>query len=276
MLKFTEEFELDRGVSLQIDVKDVLHVERSEFQDLKVFDTVPFGTMLTLDGVIQLTEFDNYAYHEMITHVAMQAHKEAKRALIIGGGDGGVVHELLKYDNIEEIVLCELDPAVVRVCKEFFPEFAYVFTHPKVKVVNEDGAKFIKEKPNYYDVVIVDSSDPIGPAIVLFEPEFYQNCHKALSDDGILITQSESMFYHEKFIRELQAHSREIFPIAEYFYTMVPTYPSGTIGFSFCSKQYTKDENLDINETKKIKTRYYNHAIHTASFCLPQFIMEKK
>jgi len=208
----------------------------------------------------------------MITHVPLCVHSKAQKVLVIGGGDGGAIREILKHDNIKEIEICEIDKKVIEVSKRHFPNLGNSFNDPKVKIFCEDGNKFIRKRKNEYDIIVVDSSDPIGPAEVLFRKEFYEAMYQALKDDGIVVTQAESFFYHRKIIKSLFSFIKDIYPISEYYYTLVPTYPSGMIGFTFCSKKYHPIK--DFNKTEALKLtdlKYYNKDIHKAAFDLPTF-----
>ena len=272
-LWFEENFETQEGRTLRIAVKDVLEVKQSSFQKIEMYETVCFGKMLVHDGVIMLTEYDNFAYHEMIAHVPMLVHPSPKRVLIVGGGDGGTLKEVLKHRTVTEVVMCEIDEEVISVCKRHFPEFAPGFEDERFTLVVDDAAKYIQSKKEYFDVICVDSSDPIGPAEVLFKKKFYQDLHDALTVDGIAVTQSESMFYHKDFVAKLCVQNREIYHHAGYYYTLVPTYPSGTIGFSFCSKRYGPFENLSDERIDNLGTlKYYSASVHKASFTLPVFM----
>jgi len=260
------------GRSMSLKIKKTLDSYRSKFQKLDMYETECFGKMLALDGVIMFTEFDEFAYHEMITHVAMSTHPNPKKVLIIGGGDGGVGREVLKHRSVEELHLCEIDEEVINISRKYVPGIASSFNSPKMKIFLEDGAAFIRQKKSFYDVIIVDSSDPWGPAEVLFKKQFYHDMFNALAKDGIVVTQSESMYYNRDLIMKMMKFNREIYPIVEYFYTCVPTYPSGMIGFSFCSKKY---HPLKHAKDKKIKgLKYYSSDIHKASFVLPKFMSD--
>ena len=249
---------------------------KTSLQKIEVYETVPFGKMLVIDGIIMLTQYDNFAYHEMIAHVPMNAHPNPQKILIVGGGDGGTLKEILKYSSVQEVIVCEIDKEVIKISKKYFPELASSFDDPRVLIVNEDAAKFIKTNNNYFDVICVDSSDPIGPAEVLFTKKFYQDLSCALTADGIAVTQSESMFYSLDLIEELYTNNKGIFKHAFYYYTVIPTYPSGTIGFSFCSKKYDPFELLDSSKIAQLQDlRYYDEAIHKASFQLPVFVQRK-
>jgi spermidine synthase len=242
--------------------------KKSKYQKIELYNTEKFGKVLLIDGIIMLTEADEFAYHEMIAHVPLSIHPLAKKVLIIGGGDGGAAREILKHD-IEELDICEIDSDVIDICKKYLPTLANSFDDKRVKVIHKNGADFIKDKKEEYDVIIVDSTDPIGPGKELFTEEFYISLYKALKKEGIAVTQSESMFYDKDVIKELFSFSKKLFPIVKYYYTLVPSYPSGMIGFSLCSKKYDSFNDKGIKGLK-----YYNADMHKASFKLPSF-MEK-
>jgi len=268
-----EKLEINKGRTLKIKITKSLEKVKSKFQEIEVVDSDAFGKILLINGIIMVTESDEFCYHEMIAHVPLCVHTKAQKVLVIGGGDGGTVREILKHDNIKEVEVCEIDEKVIEVSKKHFPYLANSFDDPRVKICCEDGNKFIKSQKNKYDLIIVDSSDPIGPAEVLFRKEFYEAMYQALKDDGIVVTQAESFFYHRKIIKSLFSFIKEIYPISEYYYTLVPTYPSGMIGFTFCSKKY--HPTYDFNKTEALKLtdlKYYNKDIHKASFALPNFV----
>ncbi len=267
---FEEKLEVERGRTVKIEYKKLLESFQSEFQKIDIYDTVPFGKMLVHDEVIMLTEADEANYHEMISHVALTVHPAPRNVLVIGGGDGGTVREILKHRDVASIHLCEIDKDVVRLCKKHLPVLSSGLGHEKVEIFYEDGAEFIRKWKNHYQVIIVDSSDPIGPAKVLFKEEFYRNMNKALAQDGIVVTQSESFLYHREVIGEIASFSKRIFPGYHYYYTLVPTYPSGLIGFSFCTKKYHPLADLKEERTSGLTNlRYYTPDIHRASFVLP-------
>ncbi len=272
---FEEAIEFVKGTNIKIQIDKKLFSKKSEYQNIEVFETVPFGKMMVIDGMIMLTEADEFCYHEMISHVPLCVHPSPKKVLVVGGGDGGVIREIVKHEDVEQIDHCEIDEEVIRVSKEFFPSIGKELDNPKVNRFVKDAAQHVKEMKGEYDVIIVDSTDPIGPAEALFERPFYEDCKNALNDTGILVTQAESIFYHKKLIKELFAKTEGLFPIMRYYYTMIPTYPSGMIGFTFCSKKY--DPIKDIKEEKADKLKnldYYNKEIHRAAFVLPTFAKE--
>jgi spermidine synthase len=268
---FEEQLEIEDGRVVKIEYNELLESHQSEFQKIDVYDTVPFGRMLVHDEVIMLTEADEVNYHEMIVHVAMNVHPGPQRVLVIGGGDGGTLREVLKHKQVQTVHLCEIDGDVIRLCKKYFPKISCGFADPRTDVFLEDGAQFIRKKKNFYHVIIVDSSDPIGPAEVLFKEQFYRDMFAALTGDGIVVTQSESFLYHKDIIKTIASFSRKIYPLYFYYYTMVSTYPSGVIGFSFCSKKYHPLNDFKPKKADALEgLKYYSKEIHKASFVLPQ------
>lgn len=267
---FEEQLEVSKGRAIKIKYKQLLESYRSPFQTIDIYDTFSFGKMLVHDDVIMVTEFDEAHYHEMIVHVALNVHPDPRRVLVIGGGDGGTLREVLKHKEVETAHICEIDEDVIRLCKKHFPNLSASFDDKRTEVFCEDGAKFIEKYRGFYNVIIVDSSDPIGPAEVLFQEKFYKAMFDALTDDGIVITQSESYHYHQNVIRDIVAFNRKIFPQYHYFYTMVPTYPSGVIGFSFCSKKYHPLTDFKPERAAALQDlKYYSRDIHHACFILP-------
>ena len=225
MLWFTEQHTPNVRFSIKVDRQ--LFSEQSEFQRIDVFESEEFGRVLTLDGYLMLTEKDEFIYHEMIAHVPMCVHPQAKNVLVIGGGDGGTVRELCKYKTIEKIDLVEIDERVVDISKLYLPKVACALEDPRVHCYYEDGLKFIRHVEDEYDLIIVDSTDPFGPGEGLFTKEFYGNCFKALHEDGIMVNQHESPFYQEDAYAMQRAHKRicHSFPISRVYQVHIPTYP---------------------------------------------------
>ncbi|WVZ62814.1 hypothetical protein U9M48_012516 [Paspalum notatum var. saurae] len=270
------------GEAHSLKVEKVLFQGKSDYQNVMVFQSSTYGKVLVLDGVIQVTERDECAYQEMITHLPLCSIKDPKKVLVIGGGDGGVLREVSRYSSIEQIDICEIDKMVVDVSKQFFPHLAVGFEDPRVSLHIGDGVAFLKNVPEgTYDAVIVDSSDPIGPAQELFEKPFFQSVAKALRPGGVVCTQAESIWLHMHIIEDIVVNCRQVFKgSVNYAWTTVPTYPSGVIGFMLCSTEgpavdfqhpvYNIEE--DEHSTKsKGPLKFYNSEIHTASFCLPSF-----
>lgn len=275
-LWYTEEH--TDSVRFSIKVKKQIYSAESPFQQIDVFDSEEFGRFLTLDGLMMATEKDEFIYHDMIVHVPMAAKPDIKSVLVIGAGDGGTVRELTRYDSIEKIDMVEIDKMVVEVCKEHMPQTAAKFDDPRVTLYFEDGLRFVRSKENEYDLIIVDSTDPIGPGEGLFTKEFYGNCYKALNDEGVLVNQHESPYYKEYANSMKRAHKRikELFPICKVYQAHIPTYPSGHWLFGFASKKVDpiNDLNADSWNALDIKTKYYNTELHKGSFALPNYVKE--
>lgn len=267
------------NVLFSIKVIEHLYTGKSEFQKIDVLQTAEFGRILTLDGLVMVTEKDEFIYHDMITHVPMATNPGIKKVLVIGAGDGGTVRELTKYESIEHIDMVEIDEMVVDVCKEFIPQTASKLDDPRVHLHFEDGLKFVRSREDEYDLIIVDSTDPFGPGEGLFTREFYGNCYKALKEDGILVNQHESPFYEEDALGMQRAHKRitGFFPVCEVYQVHIPTYPSGHWLFGFASKKFDpiKDLNADAWNDLGLQTKYYNTDIHVGSFALPNYVKEQ-
>lgn len=265
-----EGFGFGKGRTLAIKVKKRLASVRSPFQKIDVIESEAYGTMMLIDGAVQFTDADEFTYHEMLAHVPINVKKTVENVLIVGGGDGGVAREVLKYPSVRNVDLCDIDKKVTDLSKKYFPGIACAFKDSRLHVFHEDGFAFLDSKRNEYDIIIVDSTDPVGFAENLFKKGFFQKVSDSLKPDGIMTNQLESMFYNPDIISKTLGRIRSVFPIAEYYYTMTPTYPSGTIGFSFASKRF--NPKIDYNPKKmRGSTRYYNRRIHYASFCLPEF-----
>ncbi|KAF3940439.1 hypothetical protein ABW19_dt0204641 [Dactylella cylindrospora] len=263
------------GQAMTLKVKKILHHEKSLYQDVLVFESTDYGNVLVLDHVIQCTERDEFSYQEMITHLAMNSHPDPKKVLVIGGGDGGVLREVVKHECVEEAVLCDIDEAVIRVSKLYLKEMSASYEHPKVKVHIGDGFKFLADYKNAFDVIITDSSDPDGPAESLFQTPYFELLHGALREGGVITTQAENQWLHLPLITELKKSCKTVFPVVEYAYTTIPTYPSGQIGFMVCCKEAGRDVTKPLRkwteEEEEKLCRYYNAKVHEASFVLPTF-----
>lgn len=273
-LWFTEKH--SPNVHFSIKVSRHVHSTISEHQQIDVFESPEFGRFLVIDGFMMLTEKDEFIYHEMITHVPMAVHPSAKKVLVIGAGDGGVVRELTRYNQIEHIDLVEIDPVVVEVSKQFLPQTACKFDDPRLHIHYEDGVKYVRGQKDQYDLIIVDSTDPIGPGEGLFTKEFYGSCYKSLKADGIMVNQHESPYYEYNRQAMIRAHKRivESFPISKVYQVHIPTYPSGHWLFGFASKKYHPVHDLQAQTWNdlNLKTRYYNTKLHVGSFALPNYV----
>ena len=267
-----------QNVKFSIRVERQLYSGQSEFQRIDVFDSREFGRFLTLDGYLMLTEKDEFIYHEMMTHVPMAVHPDPRKILVIGGGDGGVIRELTRYEKIERIDMVEIDPLVVEVSKKYLPQTACRLDDPRVHIYYEDGLRFIRSVHEEYDLIIVDCSDPGGPGEGLFTKEFYGSCYKALKDDGIMVNQHENPFYEEDAMTMQRVHKRivESFPISRVYQVHVPTFPAGHWLFGFASKKYHPVRDLDAVKWNMLglSTRYYTTQLHAGAFALPYYVEE--
>lgn len=273
-LWFTEKH--TKSVNFSIKVDRQLYSSQSEFQRIDIFDSPEFGRFLTLDGFMMLTEKDEFIYHEMIVHVPMAVNPGARQVLVIGGGDGGAVRELTRYPGIERIDLVEIDREVVEACRKYLPQTACKLDDPRVHIYYEDGLRFVRDKRNEYDLILVDSTDPFGPGEGLFTKEFYGNCFKALGEEGILVNQQESPFYHNDAVAMQRAHQRIVqsFPISRVYQAHIPTYSSGHWLFGFASKKLQPVADLKAEKWNRLglKTRYYNTKLHVGAFSLPTYV----
>lgn len=266
------------NVKFSIKVDKHLRSAESEYQRIDIFESKEFGRILTLDGYLMVTEKDEYIYHEMITHIPMAVNPDITNVLVIGAGDGGTVRELTRYNHIKNIDMVEIDEMVVEICREYLPQTACRLTDPRVHIFYQDGLRFVRNKENEYDLIIVDSTDPFGVGEGLFTKEFYGNCFKALKDDGILVNQHESTFYTSYANSMKRAHSRikSTFPIALVYQAHIPTYPSGHWLFGFASKKYDPRTDLKADwwNSLGIKTKYYNTILHTGCFAIPNNVRD--
>ena len=229
-------------------VKEKLYAGMSEYQKIDVFETKAYGRMLVIDDYVMLTDMDEFVYHEMIAHVPVCYHHNPKSVLVIGGGDGGTVRELIKYEEINEIVLCEIDQLVIDVSKQFFPKLASSLSHPKVKVKVADGIQYISQCSNKFDIIIVDSTDPIGPGEVLFTSEFYNSVRKALKPRGHMVLQSESPWYSQSILRKIYNNVAQSFPVLKPYVGSVPTYPRGLWSWTMAS---VEENNFEVCYSKR-------------------------
>ncbi|MEW5954659.1 MAG: polyamine aminopropyltransferase [Bacillota bacterium] len=268
---FTEKQTPNLAISCR--VTRVLCSEQTPFQKLAVVDTAEFGRMLLLDNVIQTTVRDEFVYHEMITHVGLNTHPNPRQVLVIGGGDGGSIREAVKHPTVEKARLVEIDGRVIEAAKEFLPELSCGYADPRVEVMVDDGIKHVKEHNDLYDMIIVDSTDPVGPAEGLFNEAFYKNVYSALREDGLFVAQTESPFFNRKLITDIHQVLRGIFPVVRLFMAYIPTYPGGLWTFTMGSKNYDP-VRADLEQVIDLNTRYYSPAVHRSSFVLPPFVEE--
>ena len=269
---FTEKHTPHCGITLE--VKESIYRSRSEYQLLEIADTYEFGRIFLLDGKVMLTEHDEFIYHEMLAHVPLNTHPDPKKVLVIGGGDGGTVREVLKHPGVEEITLVEIDREVVQAALLHLPGISEGLKDPRTEVVYDDGVRYVAGSgPGSFDVILIDSTDPVGPAEALYSEDFFRNCEAALGADGVMVCQSESPFHHLPFMVGIHRLMGRVFPRTGFYLAPVPTYPSGTWSFLMGSK--ASDTDLPVcREHGEIPSKYYSPHIHRASFTLPRFLNE--
>lgn len=269
---------LHPGFQQRFEASEILYRSQSDLQDIVIFDNPYFGRILVLDGVIQTTERDEPCYHEMLAHVPILAHGAASDVLIIGGGDGGALRDVLKHKSVERATMVEIDGSVVDMCREYLPTLSDgAFDDPRAEIVIADGVKFAAETARRFDVVIIDSTDPIGPAIPLFSDEFYADCRNILTDDGVIVCQSGVSFVQPEEARETYRRLDRLFDDAALYLTQVPTYAFGfmTLGWGANSARARATDAATIQkrfETAAIETRYYTPGVHAACFSLPAYM----
>lgn len=276
--RFTETLYHTYGQSYIID--DVLFEKITDHHHLIVFSNELFGNVMALDGVVQTTEKDEFIYHEMLAHVPMFAHGKVKRVLIIGGGDGGILREVLRHPEVDQVTMVEIDAAVVEMGKKYFPNHSQgAFDDPRLKLIIDDGVEFIVNNQEKFDVIISDSTDPEGPGEVLFTSRFYQGCKNSLNPNGIFVTQNGVSFMQLDQIKQTYQRFKDLFVDRWFYTTAVPTYVGGNMMLSWGTdnQDYRKLSESSLQQrfdAAGIKTRYYNPALHVASFALPQYVVD--
>lgn len=265
----------------RFQIESVLFESKTEHQHLIIFKNAVFGRVMALDGIIQTTEKDEFIYHEMLAHVPILAHGEAKKVLIIGGGDGGMLREVLRHKTVEQAIMVEIDETVIDMCREYLPSHsAGAFDDPRTNVVIADAAKFVNETDQRFDIIISDSTDPVGPGEVLFTSAFYEGCQRILNPGGILVTQNGVAYMQMEEVKTTHQRLSPLFRDAGFYCAAVPTYIGGVMTFAWASDQtgYRKLTATELAQRFKrsgIQTRYYTPDIHVAAFALPQYILQQ-
>ena len=271
MIKFTERAPY-APVEYLYDVEEILYKGKSKFQEIMVIKNPYYGKMLILDDVVQITERDEFFYHEMLTHVAMHANPDPKKVIVIGGGDGGVVREVLKYRSVEKVFFVEIDEEVINISKRFFPAVSSGVDDPRVEIRVMDGAEFVaKRKLADIDAVIIDSTDIIGFARTLFTPDFFASVRDCLTDEGMFVTHTESLHFHKDIVIEIQETLRKVFPVVDLYTAAIATYPGNWWVFAIASKGLSP---RDMRHSFEIETKYYSDEIHRQSF-MPKGLYER-
>lgn len=268
------------GYGQSYDIEEVLFEQQTDSWHLIIFRNKMFGTVMALDGIIQTTERDEFVYHEMLTHVPLFAHGDAKRVLIIGGGDGGILREVCKHPEVEHVTQVEIDQAVIDMCKTYLPNHsAGAFDDERAQIVIADGMQYVADTDQKYDVIISDCTDPVGPGEVLFSSEFYQNCKRCLNDGGVFVAQNGVAFMQ---IEEVQTTRRRLSPYfsdQSFYAAAVPTYIGGVMTLAWGSDNANlRNTAVDVLQSRYrqsgITTRYYTPELHAASFALPKYIID--
>ncbi|KQU13509.1 MULTISPECIES: spermidine synthase [Bacillus] len=270
-LWYTEKQTKNFGITLKVN--KTLHTEQTDFQHLEMVETEEFGNMLFLDGMVMTSEKDEFVYHEMVAHVPLFTHPNPENVLVVGGGDGGVIREILKHPSVKKATLVDIDGKVIEYSKKFLPSIAGKLDDPRVEVKVGDGFMHIAEADNEYDVIMVDSTEPVGPAVNLFSKGFYAGISKALKEDGIFVAQTDNPWFTPELITNVQRDVKEIFPITKLYTANIPTYPSGLWTFTIGSKKY---DPLAVEDSRffDIETKYYTKELHKAAFVLPKFVSD--
>lgn len=252
--------------------KKQLYSENSAFQKIEIIENETYGRILFLDGLVQTTEKDEFFYHEMIVHPACLTHASPERVLIIGGGDGGTLREVLRHPQVKEVDLVEIDAQVIDVCRKYFPWLTENLKDKRANLVVADGARFIEESGKSYDVVLIDSSEPVGPSTPLHERGFYERLKKRLQPGGVITAQTGSPLYHLEAIREKYLYLRELFKRVHFYLCPVPTYPGGSWCFVFLS------DDVDPLMEKRMPPsglKHFNREVHRAAFALPNYMRQR-
>lgn len=270
-LWFTEKQTDNFGITMKI--KRTLHTEQTDFQKLDMVETAEWGNMLLLDDMVMTSVKDEFVYHEMVAHIPLFTHPNPQEVLVVGGGDGGVIREILKHPSVKKATLVDIDGKVIEYSKKYLPEIAGKLEDSRVEVKVGDGFMHIAESDNQYDCIMVDSTEPVGPAVNLFTKGFYAGIAKALKEDGLFVAQSDNPWFKGDLIQSVQKDVKEIFPITRLYTANIPTYPSGMWAFTIGSKKY---DPLEVKEERfhPIETKYYTKELHKASFVLPKFVQD--
>lgn len=261
------------AVKLSIRVADKIHEEKSEYQKITVYDTPFFGRLLTLDDVVMLTERDEFVYHEMMIHVPLCSIPDPKSVLIIGGGDCGALREVLRHPGVERVVQCDIDERVTRVCETHFPWVQAAAADPRAEILFADGIRYIEEHQSSFDLIVIDSTDPKGPAVGLFLRDFYQSVARALRPGGVMTAQTESPHWEAAMVGAIYAEQRAAFKQTTAYVCSIPTYPSGCWTLAYASNDRRHDDYFDAGRAAALESDclYYNAGIHSAAFALPNF-----
>ena len=267
-------YEISPHVWVYLECSGILHSKRSGLQKIEVVDSLDFGKMLVLDGVINLAERDEFVYHEMLAHVPLFSHPEPRHVLIVGGGDGGTAREVLKHEGISGIQLVEIDEEVMSVSRDYFPALAQSLDHPKVHVLVMDAVEYLKETKEKFDIILIDSTDPvIEQSGGLFTVAFYKDCLNALTDKGIVAAQVGDVFFESNVVMSVLTNLKDVFHVARVFSAPIPSYTIFPYCFAFCSNRINPQGGSGLRRFDgSFETKYYNPQIHQAAFAPPEYL----
>jgi len=267
-------YEISPHIFVYLECKGILYSGQSRFQKIEVVESLDFGRMLVLDGVINLTERDEYVYHEMLVHVPLFSHPNPSKVLIVGGGDGGTAREVLKHEGISRVQQVEIDEEVIAISKEYFPSLALTLDHPKVNVLLMDAIEYVRGLEEKFDVIFIDSTDPvINQSEGLFAVPFYRDCLNALTEQGILAAQVGDTYFEANLVLSVVTKLREVFPLVRIYLAPIPSYTLAPYSFAFCSKTVNPEVGLGFSRFGTgFQVRYYNTKVHQAAFALPEHL----
>ena len=270
-------YEISPHISVYLECNGILHSGRSSFQKIEVVESVDFGRMLVLDGVINLTERDEFVYHEMLVQVPLFSHPDPLKILIVGGGDGGTAREALKHEGINRIQQVEIDGEVISISKKYFPSLGLALDHPKVNVLFVDAIQYVTDTEETFDIILVDSTDPvIEQSEGLFTVPFYRDCLNALTEQGILAAQLGDISFEADLVSAVFNRVKEVFPIVRIYLAPIPSYTLVPYSFAFCSKTIHPEMGLGLSRfVRSFQTRYYNPQIHQSAFVLPEYLRKE-
>ncbi|WP_027853647.1 polyamine aminopropyltransferase [Marinobacterium litorale] len=271
---------LHAGYSQSLSIDELLFESKTAHQELMIFRNATFGRVLTLDGIVQTTERDEFIYHEMLAHVPIFAHGSVRRVLIIGGGDGGMLREVLRHSGVEQVVQVEIDQAVIDLCTTYLPNHsAGAFDDPRVQIEIADGVEFVQATGERFDLVISDCTDPVGPGEVLFSSPFYQGCKRCLNPGGVFVAQNGVGFMQPDELVDTRGRLGPLFADQSFYTAAVPSYAGGSMAFAWASDD-VRLRTVPLDQLTRrfaqaaIKTRYYTPAVHQASFALPAYLLD--
>lgn len=267
-------YEISPHIFVYLECKGSLYSRQSRFQKIEVVESLDFGRMLVLDGVINLTERDEYVYHEMLVHVPLFSHPNPSKVLIVGGGDGGTAREVLKHEGISRVQQVEIDEEVIAISKEYFPSLGLALDHPKVNVLLMDAIEYVRGLEEKFDVILIDSTDPvINKSEGLFTVPFYRDCLNALTEQGILAAQVGDTYFETNLVLSVVTALKEVFPLVRIYLAPIPSYTLAPYSFAFCSKTINPEVGLGFSRFDRgFQVRYYNPQVHHAAFALPEHL----